>query len=342
MKDLKTTNMLLLFVVVPVIFFLLKLLSFIFIPLVMSMFITVLFLPIMRWFKKKNVPKAIGIFVVVLIIAAIFKMIGELIHLSSREFLETDSIFFEKAQSKLLALVVSIESFFGINRVDGKNVLVHYFQNSSLMTSFGSTIDFISHTLSMTLMTAFFVILWLAGSIDFQKLLSNTIFKRNYTSVKTFIQIEKNIILFVIVKFGVSFFTGLGFGLACYFFDVSFPIFWGLLAFSLNFIQMIGSVISVILLSLFAFVELDPTSTLLFFIISIIAVQAIIGGVLEPIFLGKSFSINIITVLVMLMLWGYIWGIPGLIMSIPITVFVRIILDQFPNTKRIGNILGKG
>jgi predicted PurR-regulated permease PerM len=91
--------------------------------------------------------------------------------------------------------------------------------------------------------------------------------------------IEKDIIRFVKVKFLISLFTGIGFGLACYFFDVSFPIFWGLAAFILNFIQMIGSVVSVVLLALFAFVELDPTGTLLFFVITITGVQVLFGGV---------------------------------------------------------------
>jgi predicted PurR-regulated permease PerM len=191
----------------------------------------------------------------------------------------------------------------------------------------------------MTLMTAFFVILLLSESINFQKLLNSTIFKQKYSSVKTFMKIEKDIIKFVKVKFFISLLTGIGFSLACLFFGISFPIFWGLLAFLINFVQMIGSVVSVALLSVFAFIEIDPTSTLLFFILSIIAVQVIMGGVLEPIFMGKTFSLNIITVLVMLMLWGYIWGIPGLIMSIPITVFIKIILEQFPRTKVVATLM---
>jgi AI-2 transport protein TqsA len=141
------------------------------------------------------------------------------------------------------------------------------------------------------------------------------------------------------VKFFMSLFTGIGFSLACLYFDVSFPIFWGLFAFLINFVQMIGSVISVLVLSLFAFVEIDPSSTLLLFILAITLVQVIMGGILEPIFMGKTFSLNIITVLIMLMLWGYIWGVPGLIMSIPITVVIKIILEQFPNTLVIAGLM---
>ena len=162
---------------------------------------------------------------------------------------------------------------------------------------------------------------------------------QKYSSVKTFMKIEKDIIKFVKVKFVISLLTGVGFSLACLFFDINFPIFWGLFAFIINFIQMVGSVISVVLLSLFAFVELDPTGTLLFFIITITAVQVLMGGVLEPVFMGKTFSVNVITVLVMLMLWGYIWGVPGLIMSIPITVFIKIIFEQFPGTKAIASLM---
>ena len=77
----------------------------------------------------------------------------------------------------------------------------------------------------------------------------------------------------------------------------------------------------------------------LFFILTITLIQVLFGGILEPIFMGRSFSINIITILVMLMLWGYIWGVPGLIMSIPITVFLKIIFEQFPQTKLFATLL---
>lgn len=341
MKDTRTTNILLMIIVIPLVFYMLKILSFIFIPLILSMFITLLFLPLMRWLKKRKVPKPISVFIVILIIAGIFKIGGVLIQLSSKEILATEGVFFEMAESKLVSLIILIEEFFGIVRVQGENVLVHYFQNSNMLKNFGSTLDFIGNTLSMTLMTAFFVILWLAESINFQKLLHTTVLKQKYSSVKAFMRIEKDIIKFIKVKFIISLFTGVGFGLACLFFDVSFPIFWGLFAFAINFIQMIGSFISAILLSLFAFVELDPTATLFFFILTITLVQVLMGAILEPVFMGKSFSINVITILVMLMLWGYIWGVPGLIMSIPITVFIKTILEQFPRTKVIAGLIAR-
>ncbi|WP_071387158.1 AI-2E family transporter [Roseivirga seohaensis] len=339
LKDLRTTNTLLLIIVIPLVFYLLKILSFIFIPLVFSMFIALLFLPLMRWFNKKNLPKTISISIIFLIIAGVLKVGIELIQLSSREILSAENDFFQQAESKIISMIISVEELFGVQFLQGENLLGDILEKDSSFKNVGSILGFVKNTVSMTLMTAFFAILWLAESINFQKLLNSTILRKEFASVKAFMKIEKDLITFIKVKFIVSLFTGIGISLACVFFGVSFPIFWGLFAFVINFVQMIGSFVSVILLAIFAFVEMDASSTLFFFILSITGVQALFGGVLEPVFMGKSFSINIITILVMLMLWGYIWGVPGLIMSIPLTVFFKIILEQFPRTRVIADLI---
>ena len=322
----------------PVVFYVLKLLSFIFIPLVFSMFVALLFLPLVRWLRKKKTPKTISILIVILIISVFIKMTVEVIQLSSQEILASENLI-EKAESKLEHLILPLENYFGIERIEGKSIILHYIQELNLSKTFGSTIDLIGNTTTMTLMTFFFAILLLSESLNIQKILHNLLIRQQFTSVKVFVRIEKDLITFIKVKFVISLFTGLGFTLACYFFNVSFPIFWGLFAFVINFVQMIGSVISVLCLSLFAFIELDPTGILLFFILTITLVQLIMGGVLEPIFMGKSFSINVVTILVMLMFWGFLWGVPGMILCIPITVFMKILLEQFPKTKIIANLM---
>jgi len=341
MNKTRTTNLLLLVIVIPIFFYLLKVLDFIFIPLIFSMFIALQFLPIMRYFKKKNIPKAISISIVLLIMISGLVIGFELLKLSSKEILATNSNFLEKAQVKINDLVYSVESFFGVQSVNDNKDLMRFFKKEELLNinKFGTTFRFISKFATGALMTVFFAVLWLGESINVQKVLNRTIIKKKHASIKTFRKIEKDLIKFIIVKVFVSLLTGIGTGLACYAFDVSFPVFWGLFAFLINFVQMVGSFVCVILLSIFAFIELEPTSGLLFFIISITGVQVLFGAILEPVFMGKSFSINIIAVLVMLMFWGFIWGVPGLIMAIPITVFIKIILEQFPNTKQVAKLL---
>lgn len=333
----RTTNILLLFIVVPLVFYLLKTLKFIFIPLVFSMFVALFFLPLLRGLRKRKVPKYIAILLVILIILGTIVLGIELIQLSSKQIMASKGDFIIKAQEKINLLISALEETFGITVAQEQNMLGRFVHKDNIVT----TVGFLQKTLTMILMTAFFVVLWLAESINVQKLINATILKQKHTSIKTFMKAEKDLITFIKVKVFVSLLTGIFTGLACVAFDVSFPIFWGLFAFVINFVQMVGSFISVISLSIFALVELDPTSTLFFFILAITGVQVLFGAILEPIFMGKSFSINIITVLVMLMLWGYIWGVPGLIMAIPITVFLKIIFEQFPSTKKIADMISE-
>ena len=265
MDKLRTTNYLLLIIVIPIIFYLLKVLSFIFIPLFFSMFIALLFLPLMRFLKRRGVHKIISIFIVLLIIVLGVKLGVELVKLSSKQIMESDSSFLLKAQTKVNDLVYEVESIFGSEAIKEDNAKLSRFLNKeAIFKNFGNTLTVITRALTALLMTIFFVVLWLAESINIENLINKTLLKKRHQSIKTFIKIENDLIKFIKVKVLVSFLTGLFTGLACYFFDVSFPIFWGLFAFLINFVQMVGSFVTVLLLSVFAFVELEasivPTS----------------------------------------------------------------------------------
>lgn len=342
-NELLAIRKLLLILIVPFVLYLLNLLSIIFIPLVFALFGALLFMPLMRWFMKRKIPNFVGIIAVILIISVGLKGAYEVVQLSGKELANANEDFYEKFDNKLNDIVGPVADVMGIEPSEDKTDLEALMDNdtvsANLFGNVGSGLNFARKFVSMLLMTIFFMILLLAGSMNIQKVMELLIFKQRFASIKTFRQIEKDIFKFIVVKFLLSLFTGIGFSLACYFFDVSFPIFWGLFAFLINFIQMIGSVISVVVLTAFALVELDQTGTLLFFILVITGVQVLFGGILEPILMGKSFSINTVTVLFMLALWGFIWGIPGLILSIPITALVKKIMEQFPGTRVYAKIM---
>ena len=87
MNERRTTNILLLIIVVPIIFYMLKILDFILIPIVASLFIALLFLPLMRWLTKKNIPNSLSIIIVLFIFIASFLLGGEIIKLTSKEIM---------------------------------------------------------------------------------------------------------------------------------------------------------------------------------------------------------------------------------------------------------------
>ena len=282
MKDMKTTNTLLLIIVIPLVLYLLKMLSFIFVPLVYAMFITLLFLPLMRWFHKNNIPKAVRVVVIIILFTGIVKAGGEVVQLAIKGLVSNEGSFTEVAESRLMDMVVSVEEFLGIERLEGENIFVHYIRNNSAFSNFNATITYIGDTLSMILMTVFFTMLLLAESINFQMVLNQTLFASRYSSIRTFVKIEHDILNFVKVKLLISLLTGVFTGVVCLLFGINFPVLWGLLTFILNFIQVIGSVVAVVLISLFALIELGTGGTLLFFVISILALQLLLGSFLEP------------------------------------------------------------
>jgi predicted PurR-regulated permease PerM len=103
---------------------------------------------------------------------------------------------------------------------------------------------------------------------------------------------------------------------------------------------MIGSVIVTVMAALFAFIELESPGTILLVSLLFTGVQVLFGSVLEPFLMGKSFSINVITVLVMLMFWSYLWGVSGLILSIPITVLLKTLMEQYPTSRKLAVLMG--
>jgi len=138
LNKIRTTNILLLVIVIPLVFYLLKILSFIFIPLIFSMFIALLFLPLMRWLGKRKVPKVISVFIVFLLIIGGLNIGIELVQLSSKEIMATDAAFFNKAENKFNNLIFYIEDTFGVKLKQDKNLLSQLIEKENI----GSIIDF--------------------------------------------------------------------------------------------------------------------------------------------------------------------------------------------------------
>lgn len=342
-NNLNTTNRLLLIIAVPVVFYILKVLSFIFVPLVLAVFLALLFMPLLRWLNKRKVPKFLSLALVILIIVSSLFAAVKVVQLSGKEIIKDKSAIYHKLDAKVGALIIPIANTMGIETNTHSSAIKSILRNQqvsdTIYENFGLTFSIVQKALMLVLMMLFFLVLLLAGSLNFKQIMQDTMFSRPTQAIKTFIAIEKSVARFILVKFLMSLFTGIGFSIICIIFDISFPLFWGLFAFAINFLQMVGSVISTVVASLFAFVEIATPGTWLLVVLLFTGVQVLFGAVLEPIFMGKSFSINIVTILIMLMFWGFLWGIPGLILSIPMTVLIKTLLEQFSNTRVLANLM---
>ncbi|WP_456375697.1 AI-2E family transporter [Thiolapillus sp.] len=116
---------------------------------------------------------------------------------------------------------------------------------------------------------------------------------------------------------------------------VDYAPFWALLIFLLNFIPTIGSMIAVLLPTALSLVQFDTFTPFITLLVSLGTVQMLIGNVLEPRVMGSSLNLSPLVVILALSLWGQIWGITGMFLSVPITVIGMIVLASFPATRAI-------
>jgi len=345
MDHTRTIKGILVFMVVVLSFYLLKILSFIFIPLISAIFLALFFMPLMRWLHRQKVPKWAAVTISSLIMLAVLFGSYQLISLSVKQITNSQTEFWEKADKSLsttwapLADMMDINVSTNNNESIAKELMGNEKISDWVYGHFGSTVGFVQRMVLTILMMLFMLILLLSGSLNVQQIFGTLIFNRKNSSVKAFLEIEHSVVKFIKVKTITSLMTGIGFGLTCHFFGVSFALFWGLIAFACNYVQMIGSVVVTVFLALFALIDLNAPGSLLAFALILTGIQVLVGGVLEPILMGQSFRINTITVLVMLMLWGFIWGVAGLILSIPITVMLKIIFQQFKSTEVIVKVM---
>jgi AI-2 transport protein TqsA len=340
---IRTTNKILIIFLVVVALYVLKLLSFIFAPFMFAVFIALVFMPLMRWFYKRRWSRSLAIISVIAII--VLGLIGatKIIKLSGHEVMQGKSALYQKLDDKMGQVVTPYAEILGIEFDASKGVIKEIIQsqevNGFILRKLGPGLSFIQHGVSMILMTFFFLLLLLAGSINFKLVMQETLFKRPTQAIKVFMNIERSIVRFLIVKFIISFLTGLSFTIICWIFGISFPIFWGLLTFSLHFIQMIGSIFVTILASIMAIIDIQSPGSMTAAILLFVGMQVLLGSVVEPILMGKSFSINVVVVLIMLMFWGFLWGIAGLVLAVPITVLLKIMFEQFPHTQTLARLM---
>lgn len=343
MNELSTTNKILTGFAVVLGFYILKELSFIFAPLMLAFILTLLFMPMMRRLLRRGLHRVLALSIVTSVVVLLGLGFALVTKLSGRQIIDNQEAVFQKFDARLGHAVAPYAGTLGIELDNSKSVTRALLEskqvNEFIFGNFAQTLNSVQRTLTFLFLTLFFLVLLLTGSVNLEKLMGQTLFSTKTRSVKTYIAIEQSVVKFLEVKAFVSLLTGIAFGLIAWGMGISFPLFWGLLAFALNFVQMIGSVVVTVLAILFAFIELDSSTSVLFAALMFTATQLLLGSVLEPILMGKSFRINILAVLFMLMFWGYMWGIPGIILSIPITVIIKTLLEQFRSTRSLSRLL---
>ncbi|MGE5500055.1 MAG: AI-2E family transporter, partial [Syntrophothermus sp.] len=136
-------------------------------------------------------------------------------------------------------------------------------------------------------------------------------------------------------------FVGVVTGIILFIFKVDFVVAWAVLTFLLNFIPNIGSLIAVVLPVLVSLVQFGSPGLALLIAVILIVVHNIFGNIIEPRIFGHRLGLNPLVILLSLLLWGYIWGIVGALLSVPLTAVVKIIISRSdsPNLQFISDLM---
>ncbi len=152
-------------------------------------------------------------------------------------------------------------------------------------------------------------------------------------------EIEARIRNYVVTKFFLSVATGVLVAALLSLLGLRMAFVFGILAFFLNFIPSVGSVIATLLPLPIAVAQFQSPMMWLWVLLLPGAVQMGIGNGLEPKLMGEGMKLHPVVVLLALALWGLLWGIAGMVLSVPLTASIRIVLMEFETTRPVGNLL---
>jgi predicted PurR-regulated permease PerM len=156
-----------------------------------------------------------------------------------------------------------------------------------------------------------------------------------------FYKMDQNIGRYLRLKTLVSFITGALSYVVLLIFGVDSALFWAFLIFILNFIPTVGSLIATLFPAVFAVLQMAEIAPFIYISLSVGFIQVLVGNVIEPKLMGNSLNMSPLVVILSLTIWGAMWGIMGMILSVPITVMMIIVFEEIPSLRFIAVALSE-
>ena len=346
-KNIATIKNILSFFLAILIIYLLSVLSTLLIPLALALFIAITLQPALLWFERKKWPFAMSLFVVSASALGMLWLFGMLFYKTGQNIIEQKGYLLEQINYKLSGIIGWVNNFPGIS-LDSDNIvsiISGVMSYDWVLRSGGQFAGILGDFTGSFFMTALYLIGILGGILKYEqyiRYLEEGDIEKEEQLLAGFETIKSSIVTYMKVKFFVSFLTGLSYFLICWAFGIKFALFWGFLAFLLNFIPTVGSIVASIPPLLFGLIQFDTMSTIVFMMILLMVVQIVMGNILEPKITGSKLSLNTVVVILGLVFWGYLWGVTGMILSVPLLVLTKVILSQLPDAQLFVRLMGGG
>jgi len=312
--------------------------SFLFTPILLAIFISIIGMQPVSYLQKKKISKAISIAIVLILIIGLLSFFGVILGNSISRF--TQNI--PQLNDKFNILVLeSIEQLNNFGFTIPKDELLQSIDPGKILGFTASTLNgmgsFMGQTFFIALL-AFFMML----EMDSFPLKIRAIAKENNNKNATtseFDLIISNVRNYLAIKTLTSFTTGLLIFIGLKILGLDYAYLWGLIAFLLNYIPQIGSLLAAIPAMIFAAIQLNYTGVFWTGIIFLV-VNVFIGSFIEPRIMGKGMGLSTLVVLISLVFWGWVLGPIGMFLSVPLTMVLKIALESSNKSHWLAIILG--
>ena len=305
------------------------------VPLLLSAFFAIISGPPLIFLEKKGVPTGLAILIVLLGLISIVAGVGTLIGTSLNDFSQE----LPEYQSRLNEQTKVLTKWLGEKGVEiSHESLTKFFDPRAALKLVGNLLSGLGAVLSNTFLILLTVIFILLEAASFPAKL-RAISGGASQSFNNLEKIVENIKHYMAIKTVISIGTGAIIALWLWFLGVDYPLLWGVLAFLLNYVPNIGSIIAAVPAVLLALIQLGPGKAV-FSAVGFFVVNAVIGSVIEPKFMGKGLGLSTLVVFVSLVFWGWVIGPVGMLLSVPLTMTVKIALEGNEDTRWIAILLG--
>jgi predicted PurR-regulated permease PerM len=314
----------------------LKIADKIVVPFFLSMFIAILAFPLLNFFQSKKINNPLSVTLVLITIMAVSLSIAALIGTSLNSFRKSLPEYKEKIYSEVDKISIVAEKY-GLN-IDS-NFLYDYVDPTFIMQSVANTISAFGNVLTNYFLILFIVMFTLLEAAGFSNKLKLA-FKNSSKSITNFHIFSENMNKYISIKTIVSIVTGLLIYICLSFIGLDHAIMWALIAFFLNYIPNIGSIIASIPAIIIALIQFNFYYALLVALVYL-TINIVMGSIIEPKYLGKELGLSTLIIFLSLIFWGWLLGPVGMLLSIPLTMIMKIALESNDDTRWISILLGR-
>jgi AI-2 transport protein TqsA len=305
------------------------------VPFLLSAFIAILAAPSLFWLQRKKIPTGIALVLVigVVIIAAV--LFGVLVGSSIDDFSAQLPIYQERLNNMTGTFLAWLADM-GITIP--KQTASKLLDPAKAMQMVAAGLSSLGGLLTNTFLILLTVIFILLEGASFPTKLG-AILQDPDTGLSRFGHFLDNINSYMAIKTATSALTGILVFIWLWMVGVDYPVLWGTLAFLLNFVPNIGSIIASVPALLLALIQLGLSGAL-WSLLGYVLINVIVGNVIEPRFMGRGLGLSTLIVFVSLVFWGWILGPVGMFLSVPLTMMIKISLDSSDETRWIAILLG--